>query len=135
MAAHIHINGNVGADPELKEISTANGPMSVLKIVLASNPKPGKGGEKRENEDTTWHVCEIFGKRATALAPHIRKGDPLYVHGEQVTQFWIARESGDKRTKNVVKVTDLEFGKTRRERDSEPAKQSGDDFNFDDAPF
>jgi single-strand DNA-binding protein len=69
------IAGACGKDAELR--NTGNGD-PVLSFSLAVDNGKDKSGEKRE---TTWYDASLFGKRAEALAPHIKKGDRLTLIG------------------------------------------------------
>ena len=69
------IAGTVGRDAELRQ--TQNGD-AVLGFSLAVDNGKDRDGNKR---DATWYDCSLWGKRAQALAAHIRKGDKLTVTG------------------------------------------------------
>jgi single-strand DNA-binding protein len=70
------IAGNTGKDAELRTLSNGD---HVLNFSLAiDNGKDRQTGERR---DSTWYDCSLFGKRAEALAPHIKKGDRLTLIG------------------------------------------------------
>ena len=65
MSNQISVAGNVGGTPELKAMQGGD---MVLSFSLADNQKI-KGEEKVQ-----WFRCALFGKRAEALAPHIKSG-------------------------------------------------------------
>lgn len=67
--------GTVGRDAELRNTPSGD---QVLNFSLAIDNGKDKSGNKRE---PTWFDCSLWGKRAAALAPHIRKGDKLAVTG------------------------------------------------------
>jgi single-strand DNA-binding protein len=69
------IAGNCGKDAELRSLGNGD---PVLNFSLAIDNGKDKNGERRE---TTWYDCSMFGKRAEALAPHIKKGDRLTLIG------------------------------------------------------
>lgn len=64
------IAGNVGKDAELR---TTNSGEKVLGFPVAVNNGKDKAA--------TWYDCSIWGKRAEALAGHIRKGTSLAMTG------------------------------------------------------
>lgn len=64
------IAGNVGKDAELR---TTNSGEKVLGFPVAVNNGKDKAA--------TWYDCSIWGKRAEALAGHIRKGTSLALTG------------------------------------------------------
>ena len=68
--------GNLGSDAELKQAGSS----SVLKLRLATTERyVDKDGEKQERCE--WHNVNIWGKRAEALAKHLKKGDRILVEG------------------------------------------------------
>jgi single-strand DNA-binding protein len=69
------IAGNVGNVKDVRQV----GDDSVLNFSLAVDNGKDKNGQKR---DATWYDCAIWGKRATALQPHITKGSKLSVSGQ-----------------------------------------------------
>ena len=108
MSTTVHVLGNVAHQPELMEIQTRKGPTHKLQICIASNP-----AHQSENLCATFTDCEIWGKRAAALANHVGKGDRLYIIGELVTQKWTNKD-GDERKKQLIKIDNLHFaGGTR----------------------
>jgi single-strand DNA-binding protein len=71
----LFIAGGVGKDAQLR---TTQGGDQVLSFSLAIDNGKDRDGNKR---DSTWYDCSLFGKRAEALAPHIKKGDRLTLIG------------------------------------------------------
>ena len=69
------IAGTVGRDAELR--NTQNGD-SVLNFSIAVDNGKDSNGNKR---DASWFDCAVWGKRATGLANHIKKGDKLALTG------------------------------------------------------
>ena len=73
--------GNVGKDPEVKEV----GSNSVAKFSLATNETyTNKNGEKVKN--TEWHNIVFWGKVAEIIGKYVKKGDMLYVEGKIETR-------------------------------------------------
>lgn len=111
------IAGTVGRDAELRQ--TQNGD-AVLGFSLAVDNGKDAQGNKRE---ATWFDCSIWGKRAQALAAHIRKGDKLTVTGRPG-----AREHNGK-VYLQCSVNDLTFQGGGQRRDDtgggyDPARQA-----------
>lgn len=69
------IAGNVGRQPELR---TTQGGDNVLGFSIAVDNGKDSSGNKRP---PTWFDCAVWGKRATSLQPHIRKGSKLVLSG------------------------------------------------------
>ena len=71
----LFIAGNVGKDAELRH--TQNGDPVLGFSVAVSNGKDRDG----QDRPATWYDAALWGKRAEALAPHIKKGDRLTLIG------------------------------------------------------
>ena len=75
-------------------------------------------------------VLILFGSAATHVHDSCGSGDPIFVHGLERTESWPDKETGEKRTKDVV-VVDNRFGEVglsrkyvsaRIERTTRPAQ-------------
>jgi len=68
--------GNIGNDPEIKEV---NG-NKLAKLSLATSEKyTNKQGEKVENSE--WHNVTFWGRTAEVVEQYVKKGMKLYVEG------------------------------------------------------
>ena len=74
------IAGNVGKDAVKR---TTQGGDDVLSFSVAVNNGKDKEGN---NRPATWFDCSLWGKRASSLEPHIRKGDKIAVTGRPTTR-------------------------------------------------
>jgi single-strand DNA-binding protein len=86
----VFLMGNVGNDPELKEVGSTH----LLKMRMVTPETRMRDGEKIETK--TWHTVVLWGKRAQGLAPHIRKGSGLFIEGKIVSRSYEDR-NGDKK--------------------------------------
>ncbi len=59
--------GNIGRDAELKDVGNSQ----VASFAVAVKGK----------DETTWVSCSLWGKRASAIGPHLIKGRPVAVSG------------------------------------------------------
>ena len=74
----VHLIGNLGKDPEVKEVSNGN---KVVKFSLAtSDSYKNKNGEKVT--DTQWHNLAIWGKLADVAEKYLKKGNQIAVEGK-----------------------------------------------------
>lgn len=89
----LEIIGNLGRDGELK---TTNGGTTVLNFTIAA-----KGAKK--DDESQWHSVALFGKRAEALAPFLKKGEKVFVRGEYNLRSW---SKGDKSGVDLDVVAD-----------------------------
>lgn len=110
----VFLLGNLGADAELK---VTQGGQVVLKFSLATTEK-WKNRNDEMQEKTNWHRCALWGKRAEALAPHLKKGSRLFVEGS--VEYSSYEKDGEKRYSTDIKVTNIEFagGKSQQNREN-----------------
>lgn len=98
------LSGNLTRDPELRATS---GGTSVLAVPLAVN-------DRYRSQDGEWldrpnYVdCEVWGKRADALAKILAKGAKVCVEGKLRWHSWEAKD-GTKRSKLTVTVDKVEL--------------------------
>ena len=104
------ISGNLTRDAELRQ--TASG-TSVLGFGVAVNDR------RRNNQTGEWEDyanfvdCTMFGQRAQAIAPYLRKGLKVAIEGKLRYSSW--ERDGQKRSKLEVIVDDLEFMSSRND--------------------
>lgn len=89
--------GRLGRDAELAYTGSQT---AYIKFSLAHSRK--QAGERK----TTWFECVMFGKRAEALAPYIRKGEQLAVEGSLEVSSYVAKD-GQKKERISINVTDV----------------------------
>lgn len=70
--------GNVGQDPRMNTVNTANGQKSVLNFSLAVQKRTK---DQQGNYETLWVDCAVWGDRADKLSQYITKGTKLAVSG------------------------------------------------------
>ena len=78
---NITAHGNIGRDPELKEVRDTQ----VAEFSLAS--RTGK-------DETTWIKCAVWGKRADTVMQYMHKGDKITVCGSGKLQEYDRKEGG-----------------------------------------
>lgn len=83
MLNRMEVIGHVGAD-DAKLGKTATKGISVANFNVAVNQ--GKGDAER----AVWFKVSIYGPRAEALAPHIKKGQMVYVAGRVGVEGWLS---------------------------------------------
>lgn len=111
----------------------------VANMALAYNyGQKGQDG----NRPTQWVEASLWGKRAEALAPHLRKGTALDVVVEDVRIETWQDQDGAGRVKLAGRVLNVEFaGRANGERGTSPAPRQApaapahEDPAADDIPF
>ena len=90
---NITAHGNLGKDPELKNV----GQNQVASFSLAV--RTGK-------DETTWMNCAVWGKRAQTAAEYLRKGAKITIAGNAKLNSYTAQDGTEKQSLNV-NVTDF----------------------------
>ena len=94
--------GNVGQDPDVKEIGNGN---KVAKFSLATTDRYKKDGEPVEQ--TEWHNVEAWGKLAEIVENYVKKGKQVYLEGKLKTESW--EEDGVKKFKTKVVAANIQL--------------------------
>ncbi|WP_320676010.1 single-stranded DNA-binding protein [Prochlorococcus sp. MIT 1300] len=100
--------GRAGRDPEVRYFESGN---VVANLTLAVN-------RRKRDEEPDWFNLEIWGKQAQVAADYVKKGSLLGITGSFKLDSWTDRNTGESRTKPVVRVDRLELLGSKR--DSEP---------------
>ena len=108
----ITLSGNLGADAELRYTKSGN---SVVTFSLAVNERT-PNGDGSWGEYTNWPDCVMFGKRAEALAPWLRKGTKISLLGHIHTRSY--QKDGQSIKRWEVRVDDVELMQYKREKQS-----------------
>lgn len=100
----VTISGNITRDAELRQ---TQGGTSVLSIPVAVNDRR-RNPQTNEWEDHANFVdCVLFGRRAEALAPKLRKGTKVAIEGKLRYSSW--ERDGQRRSKLEVMVDEVEL--------------------------
>ena len=97
----ITLVGRAGRDPEVRYFESGS---MVANLTIAVN----KASSNRD-EDPDWFNLEIWGKQAQVAADYVRKGALIGVVGRMTIEQWTDRNTGEKRSKPVVKVERLQL--------------------------
>lgn len=126
--------GNVGNDPEIKTFES--GTMKASFPLATSEKWTDKEGNKKEQ--TEWHNCEVWGKRAEVIEKYVKKGQKLLVEGKIKTEKWEDKD-GNNRYTTKINVADFLFagggngsGESTEQPQPTPNANSG---RGDDLPF
>lgn len=84
----VHLIGNLGKDPEIRE---TQGGTKVCNFTLATSESYKDGnGDKVEN--TEWHNIVAWKSLADVIGKYAHKGDKLFVSGKIATRKWEDKE-------------------------------------------
>ena len=125
---NITVAGTLGRDCEIKTLHSGD---SIANFSVADSMGRDKG--------TIWWNCELWGKRADALAQYLVKGQAVAVSGTVSEQEWTDKE-GNKRKSMKLRVNDIALQGGRKESSEpeeyrQPAKKAQPSFDDDDIPF
>ena len=104
--------GHIGRDAELK--STQSGD-AVASFSL------GVSTGTRDQPKTLWIDCSLWGKRAEALAPHLRKGTAVTVSGDVDVRVFASKKTGEMTGVITCRVDKLTFGSKAEQREAPAA--------------
>lgn len=123
----ITITGTLGRDMETRHMPNGD-PVGNFSVA------DSQGRDK----PTIWWNCQLFGKRVSALAPYLVKGQQVTVAGNITEREWTDKDGG-KRKQMEIRVSDLALQGGKREQSAAPssptpskAAPAGFDSEFDD---
>lgn len=124
MLNQVNLIGNVGQDPELRDV---NGTPLVNLSLATTDRYKDKSGQTQET--TQWHRISFWGKAAEIISEYVHKGSKLYVSGS--LEYRKYDKDGVEMTAAGIKGRDFKFLDSKPEGGS---KKKQEDFN-DDLPF
>ena len=127
MLNQINLIGNVGQDPELRDVNGT----AVVNLSLATTDRyKDKSGNPVES--TQWHRVTFWGKPAEIISEYVHKGSKLYVGGS--LEYRKYEKDGVEVTAANIKGRDFKMLDSKSDGGSRKPEPSGSDFN-DDLPF
>lgn len=129
MLNKIQLIGNVGKDPEVKDLQGGN---KLCNITLATTEKWKDKSSGEMQSKTEWHNLVAFGNVVKVFENYVKKGSKIYVEGKLTTEQWDDKD-GNKRytTKIIVNQLILLDKKPTEQKSSE----NNPDNEVDDLPF
>ncbi len=119
------IAGRIGNNAELK---TTKNETSVASFSVACDVGWG------ESKKTEWVNASIFGKRADALHPYLKKGTAITVSGEAKANAWM--KDGEARAEIQIIVDKVTLqGSKQGSSESQASNDVSDNSVADDIPF
>jgi single-strand DNA-binding protein len=94
----VRLVGNLGADPEIKEI---NGGKKVASFRLATNETYKKTNGDQVTE-THWHQIIAWGKTADIVEKYLHKGQEVSVEGKLTNRTWEDKEGQTRYVTEVI---------------------------------
>lgn len=138
--------GNLGGDPELKNLPSGNAVVS-FSVATSESWKDKQTGAQQEK--TEWHRIVMFNRLAEVAGEYLKKGSKVYLEGKLQTRKWQGEDGADRYTTEIVanqmqmldSRSSADQGATHAQPQSAPQQSapqqpapSFDDFD-DDIPF
>lgn len=106
----VMISGNLTRDAELR--STPSG-TAILSLGVAVNDRRRNNATGEWEDYANFIDCNMFGRRAEALAQYLTKGTKVAIEGRLHYSSWDDRNTGQRRSKVDVTIDELEFMSSR----------------------
>tara|TARA_Y100001968_G_scaffold314434_1_gene339771 strand:+ start:12853 stop:13242 length:390 start_codon:yes stop_codon:yes gene_type:complete len=101
--------GRAGRDPEVRYFESGS---VVANLTIAVN-------RRSKNDEPDWFNLEIWGKQAQVAADYVKKGALIGITGSFKLDSWKDRQTGQDRSKPVVRVDRLELLGSKRDNENE----------------
>lgn len=101
LSTTVTFEGNLPAEPEVR--FTPSGTQITEFTVLVNRSRQNDAGEWVDDEPTR-HACKAFKQLGENITESLTRGDRALVVGNLVTDTWADKETGEKRTRQVVLV-------------------------------
>jgi single-strand DNA-binding protein len=115
MINKVELIGNLGADPEVKAMSSG-GSVVNLRLATTRRWKDRNTGERKDA--TEWHRVVCFNRTADIAAQYLKKGSQVYIEGRIQTRKWQAQDGTDRYSTEVIANALTMLGKKSLESDS-----------------
>ena len=120
------LKGNVGNDPELKQVNDTQ----VVKFSLATSESyKEKNGEKQTVTD--WHNIIFWGKQAESCNQFLSKGRQVYIEGRLHSRSWEGQDGKARFSLEVSAERVLFLGKASVASFPEEGEIEPGDLSFD----
>ena len=120
--------GRAGRDPDVRYFESGS---VVANLTLAVN-------RRSRNDQPDWFNLEIWGKQAQVAADYVKKGSLIGITGSFKLDSWQDRNTGENKSRPVVRVDRLELLGTKKDSDSQGfsgQSQSVSSPNEEEIPF
>lgn len=102
MSTIVTFAGNLAEDPELLHTRDDN-PFVSCRVMVTNRTRNAEG--KWVDGEPTAHNVKVYGTAAINLYDSAGRGDRVIVHGLMKAETWTDRDTQQKRTKQVVEVS------------------------------
>ena len=107
--------GRVGRDPDVRYFESGS---VVANFTMAVN-------RRNREDEPDWFNLEVWGKQAQIAADYVKKGSLIGINGSFKLDSWKDRNTGEDRSKPVVRVDRLELLGSKRDNDGNSFDRNG----------
>ena len=122
------IVGRLGADPEVKQISSGNTVATLS--VATSETWNDRNGQRQER--TEWHRVVVWGKTAELCGKYLSKGRQVYLEGRLQTRSWEDQQGQKRYTTEIVANTVQFLGGASQSSNNNYSQSSDNNVEFQD---
>jgi single-strand DNA-binding protein len=94
--------GNLGMDPELKELDSGR---KLAKVSIATN-ESYKNNKGEKVTETQWHNLVAWGKTAEFMGKYLQKGSEVVIEGKLINRNYTDKD-GAKKYITEIQVNDM----------------------------
>ena len=113
--------GNLTRDIEFQYLQGSNTPLSKGGIATSYKYKGSDGGQK---EETCFLDFTIFGRVAEVANQYLHKGSKVMLEGRLVYEQWQDQQSGQNRSKHILRVDNMKMLDGKSNNSTEPWKNN-----------
>ena len=95
---HVRLIGHLGQEPKMVSQNNDN---IVLSVTLATSTK-FKDAQGNKQEKTEWHNIVAFGKIATLINTHLKKGSFVMIEGHLQTRQYQDKEQKNRYSTEII---------------------------------
>ena len=104
MKNRVQLIGNLGADPEVKDVGKGG---KMVRLSLATG-ESYLNAKKEKVDETNWHNLLIWGNLATSTEKFLHKGDTIAIEG-RLKNNTFTDKNGEKRYANDIVVHEYQL--------------------------
>lgn len=121
----ICITGNTGDAPEIRyfDSHSEDNPACVCTVNIALNRQPYKNDAGEKVEETDWITVKAFNRLALTMAEFVKKGHKVGIVGALQSEKWDDPETGEKKSRHIIRAHDLIFLQSKPREEGPPADQ------------
>lgn len=117
----VNLVGRAGADPEIRYFDQGG---QLCKLPLAVDRR------SRNSDRPDWFNLELWGKTAEIAYNYVRKGKLIGIQGSLKIETWSDRNTGEQRSRPVIRVDRLELLGSKRDNDPSTVNNYSDASDF-----